>query len=354
MKAASRGFAIATCIISLTYFGYLTRGHLDTETRIIDHDQKHTEIFRPIDIQDMNASESEAVDQVNAVNRRSSHLNLKFKNNAGKLTVKTRGRLGNQMFQFAALIGLSERFNMIPTYHRSMVSLTHIFNVSQRPVIVDSEFNLKLKESTGMGGVDEKLLNRISNNVNTRLKGFFQGLDYFSNAEDIIRQELVFQPAIRQTAMDKFEKVNPGLWGSNSTKIGIHIRRGDFLGRGSQKKGRTLAPKEFYTKAMTHMLSLYPESVFIVAEIEKDWASENLKEFGSLFFTGKGTTPEEDMLLLSTCDHVIISSGSFSWWVGWLNKGTVVYFDLYPTIGSPLRKRFDPNKYYPAQWIPMH
>ena len=37
-------------------------------------------------------------------------------------------------------------------------------------------------------------------------------------------------------------------------------------------------------------------------------------------------SPAEDMALFSNYDHLITSIGTFSWWAGFYNRGTVIYY----------------------------
>ncbi|ELU00632.1 hypothetical protein CAPTEDRAFT_206598 [Capitella teleta] len=276
---------------------------------------------------------------------------LDFDSSRGNLIIGLRMRLGNLLFQFAALIGLALRHHMNPVYTKSLHKLALYFRIKERPLDNNITISMQLNEGVKMGGSDAKIINLKQTKENVELKGYFQCTDYFSGAEAILRSELMFRPDVIKAAQAKMDHLHPGLWKSNVTKIGIHIRRGDFLNLAYQ--GRTVAPTEYYKKAMQLMLSRHDDCVFIVTGNAKTWATEELSTFGSLFFVDNGL-PHEDMYLLSACDHVIVSTGTFSWWVGWLNRGSVVYYDLYPKIGYPLAADFDAKKYYPPHWTPLH
>lgn len=45
--------------------------------------------------------------------------------------------------------------------------------------------------------------------------------------------------------------------------------------------------------------------------------------------------PAEDMCLLTQCDGVIITTGTFSWWSGYLNNHLVVASRLFAKHGNP-------------------
>jgi len=50
-----------------------------------------------------------------------------------------------------------------------------------------------------------------------------------------------------------------------------------------------------------------------------------------------------DLAILSMSDHVIIGIGTFSWWAGWLCKGTTIYFDEPVPNGSSIASRLKTN-----------
>ena len=63
--------------------------------------------------------------------------------------------------------------------------------------------------------------------------------------------------------------------------------------------------------------------------------------------------PGLDMIVLANCDHVIMSSGTFGWWAGWLSGGHVVYYKHSARKGSHFGKEFDAKDFFPPSWIPL-
>jgi galactoside 2-L-fucosyltransferase 1/2 len=55
------------------------------------------------------------------------------------------------------------------------------------------------------------------------------------------------------------------------------------------------------------------------------------------------------MALMTLCDHVIVTAGTFGWWGAWLSGGITVYYKGYP--GHNLSNRFNLFDYYPSHWI---
>jgi galactoside 2-L-fucosyltransferase 1/2 len=62
---------------------------------------------------------------------------------------------------------------------------------------------------------------------------------------------------------------------------------------------------------------------------------------------------ELDMAILASCDHSIITGGSFCSWTGWLTNGEVTYFEWPAKPNSTLRKQssHDYSDYFYPNWV---
>ena len=61
--------------------------------------------------------------------------------------------------------------------------------------------------------------------------------------------------------------------------------------------------------------------------------------------------PAVDLCSLSLCDHVITSTGTFSWWAGFFSRGIVTYQAQYALPGSYQWKQFVLADYVLPHWI---
>ncbi|ELU06265.1 hypothetical protein CAPTEDRAFT_116007 [Capitella teleta] len=112
----------------------------------------------------------------------------------------------------------------------------------------------------------------------------------------------------------------------------------------------TIAGASYFHKAMDLMLNKYPNAFFIVASDDMAWAKTTL---GSRAIMTPFRSAQHDLALLASCQHTIISSGTFSWWAGWLSNGTTIYYQDYPRKGSSLFAGFNHSDYYCKDWIPL-
>jgi len=60
-----------------------------------------------------------------------------------------------------------------------------------------------------------------------------------------------------------------------------------------------------------------------------------------------------DLALLSACDDVIMSTGTYGWWAGWLAGGLTVYHRRWPRPGSALDAACHRSDFFPARWIAL-
>ncbi|KAL3871028.1 hypothetical protein ACJMK2_039052 [Sinanodonta woodiana] len=103
---------------------------------------------------------------------------------------------------------------------------------------------------------------------------------------------------------------------------------------------------------MTYFREKYSSIVFIIVSDDISWCKENIKiNYDKVF--SKFDDPMVDMAMLSVCDHMIITSGTFGWWGAWLAGGDVVYFKGFPRPGSEIDQGMCHDDYYPPQWIGM-
>jgi len=239
------------------------------------------------------------------------------------------GRLGNQMFEYAALRGIAAKHNYewcIPPYNAQSIenySLHYCFKMEDV-----KENNLQQRN---VGYVqerffhyDDELVERCPDNVS--LHGFFQSEKYFKNAEDIIRREYTFHDEHLEPCkeiMEEFKDQEP---------IMLHVRRGDpnltdprgfkwaYTQCSSMHPPQTI---EYYEKALAEFDDNQP--VFVFSD-SVDWVKEQEFFSGDRFLVSEPVdkyadgsfTPYADLCLMSLCSHAIIANSSMSWWGAWL------------------------------------
>jgi len=208
------------------------------------------------------------------------------------------GRLGNQMFQYAALRGIAANCEYDYQLPNRNIELYQVFNIPQK-------FG-KSNEKTATHNsyeFDEELYTYCFDNVD--LWGFFQSEKYFKNIESEIRKDFTFYDRIHSICSN----YRNGTF-LNTELISIHIRRGDYL---TDSNFCNLSI-EYYLKG----LELLPDLPVLVFSDDIEWCESTFLD--KRFKIIKSKNMQIDLCLMSMCDYHIIANSSFSWWGSWLAK----------------------------------
>ena len=267
------------------------------------------------------------------------------------------GRLGNQLFQYAAVRSLSLKCGYELALPDPKTKSWHGQNCLLRNFNIPTEF---FREATGIthtfneGGVVPHP-HFFSVPDGTNLIGFYQSLYYFEEFAEIIRKELTPQKSIMEEANEFISSIREE---QGKPVVSIHVRRGDNASINEREYGGMFSKDSDYFSYLKKAVSLFPNSTFLVFTGGKrdegdnqediDWCKDNL---GIDADYSNGTTIQ-DFSRMILCDHSILSPlSSFGWWAGYLgiakNKKTVAPFEYNPSDPS-FKDRTD---FYPKEFI---
>jgi len=243
--------------------------------------------------------------------------------------IGTMGRLGNQMFQYAALKGIAAHrgyeYTIPPENPRIQIDnygLIEAFELSDNKKIgwLNTQYDIIAEKHFHF---DEDLFNTFPDG--SGLYGFFQSEKYFKHIEDEIREDFTF----KKEWLEPCEGFRKDL---GDEVIFLHVRRGDP--NLADKRGFKWAytqcssqhppqPLEYYEKALKEFDNDMPVVVF---SDSIDWVKEQdlfkpdrfmISEQTDKFSDG-ALVPYIDLCLMTLCDHAIIANSSMSWWGAWL------------------------------------
>ena len=199
------------------------------------------------------------------------------------------------------------------------------------------------------------------------LAGFFQSWKYMRTIDRSLRRRLVFKTEVMGVA-ERFltQSVPPG-WKRNFLRVGIHVRRGDVLLEDKQQFGNIVPNVTYFERAMAYFVENYSSRIqFIVVSNDLTWCREQFENITKELTSDKSSSMThnvtyspghhsngEDLALLASCDHVIMSIGTYGWWAGWLAKGMTIYYADWPRNGSSLASKFKREDFFPPFWIGM-
>ena len=102
----------------------------------------------------------------------------------------------------------------------------------------------------------------------------------------------------------------------STNSVGVHIRRGDYV-----KLGLIVCDINYYERCIEKMLNLVKNPVFFIFSDDIEWVKNNLNtKDAELVFIDNNNSSPEDMRLLYSCNHFIISNSTFSLWGAYLGR----------------------------------
>ncbi|XP_033755231.1 galactoside 2-alpha-L-fucosyltransferase 2-like [Pecten maximus] len=260
-------------------------------------------------------------------------------------------RLGNLMFLYATCYGVAYDFNMTLALNNGEY-IYGPFEGIPKPKKQKSQYCRGGQKS--FNEAKPRYYKRFDikrTDKYVRLNGYLQSWKYFANSFDDIKHQFTWKKNIRE-AVDKIiaqlvKTSYPTDDFKSVTTVGIHIRRGDYV-----SEHRPMADKPYIESAKQYFLSRYSKVLFIVATNPvteaRIWCTENIiNGTGKSVFSGKNNDRYVDMALLSMTNHVIISTGTYGWWAGFLSKGTVIHYDWIP----PNHYKFNREDYVLPYWV---
>jgi hypothetical protein len=208
------------------------------------------------------------------------------------------GRLGNNLFQIAATIGYSKKYNVGWGIQKGYIEPGfQVYQVDQfLPWLPSNQgYHFRRYEEPSYNFREIPF-----NPQGVRLVGFFQSSKYFEHCHDEVK---------------KWIKI-PFVEGW-SDHCAIHARRGDYVDLDTNFPPVTI---EYFQQAIPIMQSK-GYSKFFVCSDGIEWCEDVLpKSFPNVHFEfSKGRNEWQDMSVMASCGSNIIANSSFSWWAAYLN-----------------------------------
>ena len=270
------------------------------------------------------------------------------------------GRLGNQMFQYAALRGIADKRGYqwkIPPEgcnHNANYGLFETFemtNVKQDNIgFIDGQV-----ASENDHCFIEEFFTQCPDDVS--LNGFFQTEKYFDHISDQIRVDFTFKKGYLEPCKEYIESLD-------KSPIFLHVRRTDSIGR---EEYHPILPISYFEECLEEFPDDTPCFVFTD---DMDWCksqeyfkqdrfmfNENVQRYDYVTMDGLGKMqntllPQVDLCLMSLCSGAIIANSSFSWWGAWLQNdcGKIIAPNPVKWFGSAMT-HLDTSDIVPDRWL---
>jgi len=222
------------------------------------------------------------------------------------------GQLGNQMFQYAATLGVARKNGipfMIPNHNeifddgignRLRIELFDCFDIKPDSIGMLNSTNVLPEEGFQF---QQKFFN-VDTEDNFSIYGFFQTEKYFQHCADEVRTQFAFKKKIVNECKEIVEECF-------EEPIALHIRRGDFLINSGNHYNQTL---DYYKKSLS---KFDVKRQVVIFSDDPKWCMEQDLFSSERFLVSEAAGPYHDLYLMTQCSDFIIANSSFSWWGAW-------------------------------------
>lgn len=249
------------------------------------------------------------------------------------LTINPVGRLGNLMFEYASAYGIAEQASVsfCLGQQKGGFSFNALREAFVGPFASDCQRRAErtIKE-TGYALHDASLVSRVQKIATfVEVTTYLQSQKYFVQIAPKIKELFKFKPMILKEA----QYVLAGLRKNKRGIVGIHVRRGDYVAYGYVN----FPPTSYFKKAMAQ----FPNHRFVVVSTDVKWCRVQpfFANNDDVIVLPGDRAGAVDMAILSLCDGIILTVGTFGWWAAWLAKDArVVYYDNVFKLDHPTNK----------------
>jgi len=253
------------------------------------------------------------------------------------IIVKIIGGLGNQIFQYAYAKSLQQKGYIvkldISSFKKYKLHGGYFLDRYLIDIGIASQEELRRYGDQGFFSVLRKKIRFVNskslveesfffNNElmfprdNSYIEGYFQSERYFQE----IRSVILLQISLKKKLSEYSSQIESQI---KKCKIScsIHIRRGDYLTDNTTNKVHGVLGLDYYKRATKLLENKGISPQYYVFSDDIKWAEDNLDIKNLIFIKSpKQRVPNEDIYLMSLCNHNIIANSTFSWWGAWLNQ----------------------------------
>jgi hypothetical protein len=239
------------------------------------------------------------------------------------------GRLGNMMFQYAFLIGLSKKYNVdikMPAF-RNMPDT--------RPESMENVLPRKERSFH----YTPQYYDEMNWQRSWDFSGYFQSEKYWSHCREAVISALAFNDGDHMGAVESM-----GNAFSRET-IAIHIRRGDYV----NNKNYYQLTARYYILALEENFPNWRDCNLVFFSDDIEYAMIHFECLDNAYFS-EGHSEIEDMFLMSKCDNHIIANSTFSWWGAYLSKSKKVVCPAN-VFDTKMKVTHNTKDFYPEGWV---
>lgn len=235
------------------------------------------------------------------------------------------GRLGNSLFQIAAITGIAKRLQrevQFPEWKYEPYFKNHLphYNLPNPDTVNERQYHY-----------DEDFINNLPDNVN--LRGYFQSEKYWKDYEAEIRKLFEFNDAFKEKIKQRFTSALSG------KTLAISVRRGDFVDNNNYYQ----IPVDYYLQAYYKYFG--SDYNVIIFSDDMRYCKLHFSCLPNVYFA-EGSDIDQ-LCLMSMCENHIVSNSTFSWWGAYLSGSKNV---IRPIMVFGPSQPLDDSDYWINEW----
>lgn len=158
---------------------------------------------------------------------------------------------------------------------------------------------------------------KISNDKDIYISGYYQSEKYFEGIQENLKKEFFPRSSISETASQFLELIK-----KSPNSVCITVRRGNYITNPKYKEKYYVANEDYFKKAIFEIKKRVSNPTIFIFSDDLEWARENAWQLDNGYVEPSGLELEEKMLIMSCCNHFIISNSTFSWWAQFLSSNS--------------------------------
>lgn len=154
-----------------------------------------------------------------------------------------------------------------------------------------------------------------SQSKNKYVMGSWMNWRYFDDIRDDLLNELCLKDPLCEKNTNFKRNIE-----MYDNSVCMHIRLGDYLD--SKWSYLNVCSKEYYRASYQYMIENLENPHFYIfsnSENDLEWIKDNYTFLNNCVFVNLNNKDFEDLELMKSCKHFIISNSTYSWWAQYLN-----------------------------------
>jgi len=237
------------------------------------------------------------------------------------MIVRLTGGMCNQLFMYAFGRSLAERRGESLQFHWRRSTWDYALEPFHLPITLTETTTVPLVYTENGFTWDSDAYKKPEG---TYYNGYWQSEKYFN--VPLIRED--FKNWLRSVHWSRFDRAF------------IHVRRGDYLNRGT-KEFHGMLSAEYYQAAIDRIKTRVPGIRFDVFTDDPD-----MREFMGYPVVSTGD-PHLDLHTMAKYDHAILANSTFGWWAAWLGEAKNVVAPKQ-WFADP---KIDTSDLIPERWV---